>query len=209
MSNLPIPQGLQADIGSIQHVAESDIATGHLDHDFTFSDHSAPDCYEELSITNIGSQSLNIDKLRFTYNSNSTKNDFAYHLVDYCSLINCPPCEGCGASIAGCLFASVQLQSGAEGFSIDAPVTNDQCSQTLAPGDTQPLAITINSTDPQQIYHISQSLLVSTAQGSLELKFPSNFDSNLAFASFSQFTCYKYTNTSFIQEAQPIQESCA
>lgn len=173
-------------------------------------------CATVLTLTNTSQDSIQLSKMGVTYLSASTTNNFAYHLVDYCTVESCGPCP-CGAGLNCTLFSSLTLSSGPLGKEVDAPIvvdTSDSCigsgrvQPTLTPGQSVVILLELRSVDASQIYHLGLAADIVTSTGSRRLTFPSVFNSNVAFASRSQFSCFGLHGNTFTREASAVKPSC-
>lgn len=162
-------------------------------------------CRGLFDITNVGSSDVQLLSVGATHTSASTPNATNYRLVNTCTLPVQP--TFCGSGIGGgavCRFiAEISLQGGSAGTKSDAPVMGSPADGgcdgplTISPGGLREVQVEFASTEAL-LYNVQLALTLNTSTGSMLVQLPPAFNTSLAFARDTQFSCYDLKGTSFV-----------
>jgi hypothetical protein len=167
-------------------------------------------CTASLTLTNTGNTPIQLSKVGVQLKSRPQQNTYQYRLIDACSLAvpYCPPTGESGGGDCSVYFANIQLGLGEtnEVFSTTPSGLIGCTLPTIAPGVQINLMLTTSlATNIAQnlIYSIVPVFTIDTTQGTQTILVP-QFESTLAFASASQFSCYGLQGTTFVQVKSPV-----
>lgn len=163
-------------------------------------------CGGIFHFTNTLQESVQIDRMGLKLTTSPQQNTYAYRLIDPCTILDPEACAL--GSTPPCAFSvNVQLAGGTVGTAVDAPVEGEQVFNsvcpvplTLAPGQTVAVRLNVQSSQVDLLYRANVTLTLTTARGTNVIVLPPTFQSVLAFASDSQFSCYGLQGNTFVQE---------
>lgn len=178
------------------------------------------DCGGLMTLTNTGTTPIQIPEVGVELQVSPQQNTYQYRLINICSVVpidpnavytGCPPPGGGGGS---CNFYEASISLGLGGphteFSAVPSATSygsGPCGPlTLAPASEVDLDITFPlaaNTPKNLLYSIVPVFTIDTDQGEQTLTL-TQLRSTLAYASVSQFSCYKLQGTTFVQEQAPF-----
>lgn len=168
-------------------------------------------CAGNFAFTNTGTTDIQLAGVQATLTSASENNNFAYRLVDTCTLIGTTqgPCSIGGAAPPCEYFARVQLSGGSTGTKVDTPITqagsggNTSAGTCPTPvivpaGGTTEVIVTFSSTPRNLLYTVKLSVDLVVGTTAMTVDLPDGFNIALAFATDSQFSCYALHDSTFI-----------
>lgn len=164
-------------------------------------------CTGHFEITNTGSSDIQVIGFGATFITAPVPNTAQYQLVDECSLPDLAAVCGNGG-IGGnepCLYdATLNLRAGSAGTHVNAPITSSDdsgnCSGpiTIAPGNLAEVNLEFDS--PSALLYTARLTVTVSTTGTTVITLPASFNTTLAFASKSQFSCYGFQNNTFVVE---------
>lgn len=155
-------------------------------------------CKMTLEVTNIGSDALDVTQVDVRLLGSPQPNTQSYPLIDLCSFPSASVdyCTGWGAAAGPCSVytANITLQGGTAGNIASSALSGltPNCPEPLLnPGDTVTLAMTITSSGAQAnlSYPVVPEITVQDQNGQRVVPLD-QFDTILAFADASQFSCF-------------------
>ncbi|HEY7021942.1 MAG TPA: hypothetical protein VH349_12560 [Ktedonobacterales bacterium] len=164
-----------------------------------------PDCFAALTITNIGTSTMQITNMGVTLVAAAVRNDYTYNLLNICSVQadqQCHPALG-GANGLCAYYAQIRLNGGATGAHFDAPLTTTEGANcplplTIEPGNVAYIYAKFSSAP--WLYKAKLTFNVRTSSGSNRVVF-SSLQQNLAFIDdTTRFNCYGLDRDTFVRE---------
>lgn len=166
-------------------------------------------CNEVVTITNTGSNAVQLTSLRAVLTASPVPNATTYRLFDVCTLSDAPGfCQGGFGGLPTCDYGvDLDLHEGSVGTSATGAIRGNPYASgcpavlTLPASQTVQVRVNINSSSPD-LYLVRLSLMLTTSGASTTLNLPPSFNSSLAFTSSNQFACYWLQGDGF-KEEQP------